>query len=104
MELLETAAEEAAAAAKAATPETKEAAEEAARQCAEQAKTRRAQVPEDQRSYGFVTCGAACGEDGFYADFLHVKQVELCGSSDASGSGTIATTVAAFVLRSAIFK
>ena len=63
--------------------------------------TRRAQVPEYQRSYGFVTCGAACGEDGFIADFLHGKQVELCGSSDASGSGTIATTVAAFVQSSA---
>ena len=44
----------------------------------------RERVPEDQKAYGIVICGAAMGSDEFVQITLHEKAIDLCGDPTAT--------------------
>ena len=53
------------------------------------------------RAHGCIVCGAALGDDDFIADFLHTKQLEICGYIASSSPGTIISVVEALAASSA---
>ena len=91
----------AAAAARTAPPSKKAAAQARAAATEEKARDARAAVPCWHRAYGCIVCGAALGDDEFIADFLHTKQLEICGDIANSSPGTIVSVVEALAASSA---
>ena len=98
---LDVEAASAAAAARTAPPSEKAAAQARAAAIEEKARDARAAVPCWHRAYGCIVCGAALGDDEFIADFLHTKQLEICGDIANSSPGTIVSVVEALAASSA---
>jgi len=89
VEKLDTEATTTAAAAKRATPAHRAFAEAVAEQAKIAAKETRSAVPEEHRSYGVTTCGAALGDKAYVAAFLDLQARRLTNDIDSMSPGVI---------------
>ena len=90
---LEATAAAAAANARSAPPGERVSAEAAAANAKEEAEAARADVPNEYRAHGVITCGAALGDAPFIAAFLEDAANHLCNDIDAAEPGVIASVV-----------
>ena len=90
---LEAEAAAAATNARGAPPGQRESAEAAAAKAKEEAAAARADVPNECRAYGVITCGAALGDAPYIAAFLEDAANHLCNDIDAAEPGVIASVV-----------
>ena len=79
--------------ARSAPPGERESAEAAAAKAKEEAEAARADVPNECRAHGVITCGAALGDAPFIAAFLEDAANHLCNDIDAAEPGVIASVV-----------
>jgi hypothetical protein len=56
--------------------------------------TIRAEVPEDEKAFGYILCGSAIGDDDFERIFLDRAQMRLCGAIDTAGAEAAAGAAA----------
>ena len=89
VEKLDAEATTAATAAKRATPTHRAFAELLAEHAKIAAKETRSAVPEEHRSYGVTTCGAALGDKAYIAAFLDLQARRLSNDIDSMSSGVI---------------
>ena len=62
---------------------------EAAEAATEAVKAARIMIPDNYRSFGVITCGAALGDKEYVAAFLDAQTERLCNDHDSETPGVI---------------
>ena len=62
---------------------------EAAEAATEAVKAARIRIPDNYRSFGVITCGAALGDKEYVAAFLDAQAERLCNDLDSETTGVI---------------